>query len=171
MQEIRGFEGAYSVTKEGKVYSHKNKIFLIPRPMNNGYLRVHLVSRDKKREALVHRLVAEVFIKNPSDYPEVNHIDCNKTNNNFLNLAWCNKKQNMSHASKNRRLISQSIRMIRMNKERCSVPVIGLNIKTGEVLNFNSMAVAEERGFSHSKISLCISGKRKSHKGFTWRKA
>lgn len=167
MLSIKGYEGRYSVTEDGKVFSHINGIFLKPKKLNNGYLRVSLVSHNgKTHQYLVHRLVCAAFY--PDGSGDVNHIDCDKENNAASNLEWCSRKENMEHASKNNLLSKQSKRMAAMNKERCSIPVVGFS-KTGEVLFFCSMSEAEKAGFNHTKISNCIHGKRMTHKGLQWR--
>lgn len=56
----------------------------------------------------MHRLVAETFIPNPKNYPCVNHIDCNRTNNNINNLEWCTYKENTQWALKNGRFDNMS---------------------------------------------------------------
>lgn len=56
---------------------------------HNGYLTVSFRIDGKKVNKLVHRLVAETFINNLDDLPQVNHKDCNRTNNNVENLEWC----------------------------------------------------------------------------------
>jgi hypothetical protein len=61
---------------------------------NTGYLAIQLYDRGKRKRYLVHRLVAEAFIPNPNNLPEVNHKDECKTNNRADNLEWCNGKYN-----------------------------------------------------------------------------
>lgn len=86
----------YYITDCGKVFSKKSNKFLKPRKHTGGYLRVSLNSKDH----YIHRLVAEYFIDNPNEYKEVNHIDADKTNNNFINLEWCTRKENIKHSVK-----------------------------------------------------------------------
>lgn len=63
-----------------------------------GYHYVHLCKNNVKNAFLVHRLVAIAFIPNPNNYPQVNHIDGNKSNNSVSNLEWCSVLQNMRHS-------------------------------------------------------------------------
>lgn len=86
----------YAVTSDGKVWSYKTKRFLKPQKLSCGYLQVCL-STNKTR-ANIHRLVAETLIPNPNNYPEVNHKDGIKANNDVSNLEWCTHKQNLAHA-------------------------------------------------------------------------
>ena len=89
----------YYISDEGYVLSNKKK--LKPRPTRFGYLRVHIKINGEYKDKYIHRLVAEYYIPNPNNYPEVNHLDGDKSNNNVNNLEWCSKKMNMEHASKN----------------------------------------------------------------------
>ena len=102
MKEINGFPG-YFVTREGKVYSNKK----CPRnlkgelkelsPSNHrGYKQINFTQNGKGKSVRVHRLVAEAFIPNPDNLPEVNHIDENKSNNHVDNLEWCDRIYNVS---------------------------------------------------------------------------
>ena len=68
---------------------------------NLGYMTVGLTVNNVKVNKYVHRLVAEAFIPNPNNYPQVNHIDCDKTDNRIHNLEWCTNSQNQIHATKN----------------------------------------------------------------------
>lgn len=85
-------------TKSGKFYQEK---IIATTPIYNGYLHVQIYINKKCKGLFVHRLVAEAFIKNPHNYPEINHIDCNKQNNRVENLEWCTRKHNMQEAGKN----------------------------------------------------------------------
>lgn len=96
MKEIKGFKDYY-ITEDGKVFSKKRNIYLSPFKKQGGYLRVSLFN-GKHNHKSIHRLVAEAFISNPNNYPEVNHIDGNKQNNNINNLEWCTPSQNQKHA-------------------------------------------------------------------------
>lgn len=90
----------YAVTKEGKVFSFKwGKVReLTISKSRNGYSRVHLNIDCKDKSAYVHRLVAEAYIPNPHNLPQVNHKDGNKDNNNVSNLEWCTAQYNVQHA-------------------------------------------------------------------------
>ena len=97
MKKIKGFENLYAITKEGEVYSLKRKIFLKHLIKRNGYHQVVLYSENTPHYKAIHRLVAEHFLDNPNNYPQINHIDGNKNNNNLDNLEWCTAKQNAYH--------------------------------------------------------------------------
>lgn len=92
----------YYVTDTGDVYSRKSNngkvIKLKPQKTWKGYLRVHLRNNNGPRHKPIHRLVAEAFIPNPDNKPEVNHKDGNKKNNYVGNLEWCTGSENMRHA-------------------------------------------------------------------------
>lgn len=64
----------------------------------NGYLRVILYGKNKSRKAAVHRLVAEAFIVNSENKPQVNHLNSNPSCNWLTNLEWCTQSENMKHA-------------------------------------------------------------------------
>ncbi|HFO0796421.1 TPA: NUMOD4 motif-containing HNH endonuclease [Enterobacter roggenkampii] len=104
---IPGYEGKYSVTREGRVYSHSRPYsagrilkgrFLTPSPNTKGYLRVTLLSDGIQKTFSVHRLVAQLFIPNPNGKNEVNHINGDKTDNHVDNLEWCSASENIRHA-------------------------------------------------------------------------
>jgi hypothetical protein len=86
----------YTITDKGEIYSGKLGIKLKPRKNTNGYL---IVTLDKKQLS-VHRLVALHFIPNPYNYPEINHKDGNKENNDITNLEWVSSEENKQHALK-----------------------------------------------------------------------
>lgn len=96
-KDIDDYEGFYQVSNLGRVRSLDNWIWngtgfflkpgkvLIPRKTKTGYLRVQLKGKD----FYIHRLVATTFIDNPLNFPQVNHKDENKANNEVSNLEWC----------------------------------------------------------------------------------
>ena len=86
-KDIKGYEGEYKISNRGNVQSCKRNIVMKPSlTRKNGYLSIGLCQDGKKKYFLVHRLVAEAFIPNPDNLPQVNHIDENKTNNDVSNL-------------------------------------------------------------------------------------
>lgn len=90
----------YSLTKDGKVYSHFSHKFLSTQLDKNGYEKVQLISTDNKRHRYsVHRLMLENFCPR-EDMAElqVNHKDGNKLNNHLDNLEWCTGSENIKHA-------------------------------------------------------------------------
>jgi len=99
-REISGYEGKYFIDSAGVAYSsaHRELRKLKPYCTSKGYMQIDLWCNNKRNTATIHRLVASAFIPNPHDYPQVNHKDGNKQNNNVYNLEWCNQSQNQIHA-------------------------------------------------------------------------
>ena len=93
---IIGFEGKYSVDENGNVFSHISGRKLKPYPACGGYLCVNLAGKNR----LVHRLVAEAFLPDFLEKPQVNHIDGNKTNSALSNLEMATAQENVIHSFK-----------------------------------------------------------------------
>lgn len=112
MEEWRpvvGYEGLYEVSNTGRVRSvdrydnrncfRKGKV-LSPGKNTKGYLSVVLNCNGKRKTITVHRLVAEAFLLNPDNLPEVNHRDEDKTNNRVDNLEFCDHKYNLNYGTR-----------------------------------------------------------------------
>lgn len=106
---IVGYEGLYEVSSYGRVrsfdkYDSMNRFYegriLKLFADRLGYLRAQLYSNSKRKSFLVHRLVAEAFIPNPDNLPQVNHIDENPSNDNVDNLEWCSAKYNSNYGTR-----------------------------------------------------------------------
>ncbi len=99
MKDITGFEGLYGITSCGKVWTYKHNRFLTPGINKNGYYCVKLCKDGKVIEKYVHRLVAETYIPNPNNLPQINHKDEIKAHNNLQNLEWCSAKYNARYSN------------------------------------------------------------------------
>ena len=103
---IVGYEGLYEVSSYGRVRSvdrydnrncvRKSKVLSLLKKSEYGYIQVNLSYNGKLYKKYVHRLVAQAFIPNPDNLPEVNHIDEDKTNNRVDNLEFCDHKYNLN---------------------------------------------------------------------------
>ena len=101
----------YIITKDGRVYNSKRNKYLVPAKNEGGYMTLSLsdgkkqenfINSKKRKNFIVHRLVALLYLENPNNYLEVNHIDFDKTNNNVDNLEWISRSDNMKHNFINR---------------------------------------------------------------------
>ena len=107
---VVGYEGLYEVSNTGQVRSldrfyyrlHKGKV-LSPTKDRYGYLTVTLNCNGKSKTIKIHRLVAQAFLPNPDNLPQVNHKDEDKTNNNVTNLEWCTAKYNVNFGTRQER--------------------------------------------------------------------
>lgn len=100
IKDIKGFEGRYTISNLGIVRSKLTGIIMKPNITKFGYARINL-RKAKSREYksyFIHRLVATHFLANPKQLPEVNHVDCNRTNNVVTNLEWVTKEENIKHS-------------------------------------------------------------------------
>ena len=124
---------------------------------SNGYLTVCFSVNGKFINRLVHRLVAQAFISNPDNLPQVNHKDCNTRNNGVENLEWCTPKYNSQYREK--------YGVSRM--EVAGKSVFAINLSTLEVTHFQSQDEAGQAlGVFRQNISNVIKGKRKQTGGF-----
>ena len=98
MKDVPGYEGLYAVTSCGKVWSYRYKKFMKP-CICSGYEFVVLYKDGKHHNELVHRIVANAYIENPNNLPQVNHKDENKQNNCVNNLEWCDRKYNINYGN------------------------------------------------------------------------
>ena len=98
---IKNWEDLYEITNDGKVYSIRSGKFLKPRLSLDGYERVSLCRDGKHYDMRIHRLVAEAFLENENNLPQVNHKDFNKCNNYVSNLEWCTGKDNVHYSMDN----------------------------------------------------------------------
>lgn len=120
---IKGYEN-YEVSNDGEVRIVKSGKLKIPQETNTGYYQVLLWVGKKAKGFLLHRLVAEAFIDNPDNLPQVNHKDGNKANNSVNNLEWISVSDNLKHAYKNhlkiasnQKLTLEEVRYIKKNPE------------------------------------------------------
>jgi hypothetical protein len=114
----------YEITRDGEVINKHTGKHLKPQKNGKGYYRV----RIGKKLMFVHRLVAEKYVPNPDNKPQVNHIDGNKLNNSADNLEWVTNQENRNHALENglhlcgekcpwSKLTKEQVEFIRNHKE------------------------------------------------------
>jgi len=104
-KDIPGYEGLYQINPQGQIRSIKrqgSKGLIKKTPLSHkGYCGIRLHKDGVGRSYIVHRLIAQAFIPNPYNLPQVNHKDGNKTNNHVNNLEWVDQSGNMKHAYSN----------------------------------------------------------------------
>jgi len=144
------------VSSFGRVRSVKGHYYKIL-TRSDGYLQVSTKINGKPIHKLAHRLVAETFIPNSNNLPQVNHKDCNKTNNNANNLEWCNNSYNQKYRDK----------FGISNTESKGHPLFAVNLGTLEVSYFRAQREASRAlEVNQASISAVIKGKYKQAGGY-----
>lgn len=174
-KDIEGYTGLYQVSNLGRIkslprtiasgiyYSNirtTDEIIKSTTVSNAGYELVALYKGNKEKRFTVHRLVAEAFIPNPHNLPQVNHKDENKLNNNCGNLEWCTRKYNANYGTSRQRL--SDIRKI---------PVIQLDENDTVVCRYEFVTEVRKNNFDPSGVIQCCKGRRENYRGFRWRYA
>lgn len=168
----------YSISEDGQVWSNKTKKYLKPNYSSRGYASVELFNQNGSRRLLIHRLVAEAFLPNPNNYPQVNHKDENPSNNNVDNLEWCTAKYNMNYGdgAKTRHLKIDYTKEIykinaRENGKKVSVPVYMFTKQGAFIKKFNSIKEASiDTNIHYTNIIAASLGKRKRAGGYVWKR-
>ena len=158
------YEG-YEISNLGRIKSYKidkvNGRIMKPTKCTKGYLQLDLSLDGRKREhrvhLAVHRLVAKAFIPNPNNFPEVNHIDEDKTNNCVDNLEWCTGKYNCNYGTHIERIAE---------KTRKSIYSID---RDGNIEYFCGVREAGRKlSKPYTSISAVLNGRRKTAHGRQW---
>lgn len=117
---VKGYEGLYYITEDGRIYSSIQNKWLKTWKDNRGYLVVTLQGEKKQ----VHRLVAETFIPNPDNLPVVNHKDEDKTNPFVDNLEWCTYEYNRNYGTCVERMKKTIANKQKINKSKLLLDII-----------------------------------------------
>lgn len=155
---IEGVKTTFIISEYGDLKNTKTGTLYKKNLTNSGYVNYNLSLGSKNRASrYAHRLVAELFVENPDNLPEVNHIDGNKTNNHYSNLEWVTKKQNMRHC---------------FDTGLSSIPKpVHQYTLQGDYVNSYPSASEAARAIKvdEKSISSALNGKYKSSHGFQWR--
>lgn len=173
-KDIKSYEGLYQVSNLGKVRSfprkgtHTKKIHILKSGKNHkGYLYVVLTNKYKKKTISIHRLVAQAFIPNPNNLPQVNHIDGDKLNNCVENLEWITNYDNMKHAMK----LGLRDKIYKHGKEHFkSVIVNQYDLNNNFIKQWYCVRdIERELGFDNRNVCACCRGKRPTAYGYKWK--
>ena len=142
-KDIKNYEGLYGITSCGRVWSYRRKKFLRPRKNTSGYWQVCLCKNGEQKNFLLHRLVAEAYLPNPQNLPEINHIDECKEHNFIRNLEWCDRKYNVVYS------LAKPVYCVELDR-----------------VFESAHEAARQLGLYATKITNCCKGKQKTTKGY-----
>lgn len=167
---VLGYEGLYVVNscgvvkslgrsltrKDGRPYNREERV-LTQHPDTKGYMKVHLCKDGKPKNAFVHRIVAQAFIPNPDNLPQVNHINEDKADNRVENLEWVTCRENVNHGTG-----------IFRNAIARSVPVVRISQDGGTKWFRSASHAAKVMHIVSQGIQNCCAHRQKTYKGYRW---
>lgn len=157
---IKGYEELYEISSYGNICIKTKKKLLKLNKNSRGYIVITFTKNKIQKSYSVHRLVAEAFIPNPENKPQVNHINGDKTDNRVENLEWCTGSENMQHCYKNNLQKKRFKRVNQYTLDNCFVK------------QWDSLTqIEKELHIKHSKVSMVCNCKRKKAGNFIWRYA
>lgn len=167
---VKGYEGYYEVSNFGNVRSldryaktrsggkRLHKGILRKKKIDRyGYYVLCLCVNEKRTYPTVHRLVAQAFVDNPENKPQVNHIDGNKLNNHYTNLEWCTTQENTEHAKLNGLIYSGT---------RCHKAKLNWGIVNEIRMNYDGTKTYKDLGIEYGVAAQTI---RSLILGKTWK--
>lgn len=147
----------YTACKDGRKCFYKGHV-LKQYVNKKGYMMVYLSVNGKQINLRVHRIIATCFLPNPDNLPQVNHKDCDRTNNNVDNLEFCTNEYNIAYREKYGATLGRS--------------VFAINLKTFEVSRFKSQRDASRQlGISQGNIWSVLEGRLNQTNGFWFSRA
>ena len=162
-KDIKGFEGLYQISNFGNVKSLKRNIILKPSSNGKGYLHIILYKNCKSKVGRIHRLVAQAFIPNPENKPQINHIDGNKSNNNVNNLEWVTNSENQKHA------FALGLQTNIANNNPRTRKINQYDLQGNLIKTWNSCYdIVKELNINRSCIWRCCTGQCKCSHGYKW---
>ena len=169
-KDIIGYEGLYKISNYGRV-KNKNKVLKL-KVDKDWYYRIGLSKNNKQKFYFIHRLVAQAFIPNPNDYPQVNHKDQSPNkklgifaNNNVANLEWCDCKYNNNYGT-----VKELKRKAQLNRIDVSKVILQYDLDGNFIKEWKSQKEIERSlGFKQANISdACTKLKTHQSFGYMW---
>ena len=141
VKDIKGFEGLYMISSDGEIISsYKNGKVLKHKIDKQGYHEISLYKDNKNHYFKVHRLVAQAFIPNTENKPQINHIDGNKSNNSVSNLEWATGFENQQHS------IKTGLRVMPKGEKHCNYG------KRGSLVHNSKLVLNKENGVFYESV-------------------
>lgn len=171
-KDIKGYEGLYQVSNLGRVkslerlaksnnnnYRIVKEKFLKKYEDKDGYIRVSLNKNSKSLSYPIHRLIAEAFIPNFNNLPQINHKDENKKNNCINNLEWCTTKYNCNYGTRTQRC-----------KQKEQIPIEQYDLNGNLIKKWDSAKqVYNKLGYDFSLIRKCCNNKIDKAYNYIWK--